>query len=289
MSASRGQTLLAEAESMLKKKPMFGKRAHREKTADKLVQCANAFRAERNFVTAGETYLRAAHLYHELDDVPSSTKSATDSAHMYAKDPTRHTETMSALHFAIDLHKSKQKIIEAATLLSELARVLVDEDNLDGAVRTLQEASDLYKESRADSKAATVLESVADLLSDKGEYIESARFFREVAMMRLAQPLTQRAAGGIFFKAVLIQLQTNDVVGAKAEMERFATTNPAFRNDLQFVFLVEIIGKIEGRDIEGYDDAVDLFRRRNPVDQWLSNRLIDLRKFADPEEDGAIL
>jgi Flp pilus assembly protein TadD len=143
MAASRGRVLLAEVEAMEKKKPLFGKHGHLEKTADKMTQCANAFRAERDFVSSGEMYIRAARLYQSLDDFPSATKAATDSAHMNGKDPTRHTETMDSLHFAIDLYKSKDKAMDAVDLLAELAKVLADENNLDGAVQALQEASEL--------------------------------------------------------------------------------------------------------------------------------------------------
>ena len=55
--------LAAEVAAMEKKNPFFGKMAHQQKTADKIVQCGNAYRAERSFVIAGELYLKAAQLY----------------------------------------------------------------------------------------------------------------------------------------------------------------------------------------------------------------------------------
>jgi alpha-soluble NSF attachment protein len=288
MAASRGKLLEEEVEALERKRPLFSKHKHHEKTADKMTQCANAFRAERDFVAAGEMYMRAAHLYHELDDFTSATKTSTDSARMYAKDPTRHTETMASLHFAIDLYKSKDKRMEAAGLLADLAKVMAEESDLDGAVQALQEASDLYKEARAEAKAASVLESVADLLAEKGEFVGSARFLREVAHLRLANQLTQGASAEVFFKAILVQLQTNDLVGARTELDAYLRVNPVFQNNQYCKFLLDILRKIEKHDIEGYDEAVELFKERNVCDQWLTYRLIDLRKYADPEGDGIL-
>jgi tetratricopeptide (TPR) repeat protein len=196
---------------------------------------------------------------------------------------------MDSLHFAIDLFKSKDKPVDAADLLTSLAKVLVEENNVDGAVQALQEASTLFKEARADSRAATVLESAAEILAEKGEYVESAKFLREVAQIRLGNQLTQTGSGTIFFKAMLVQLQTNDIVGARAELETYLGQNPTFRQSPYYRFLTEIMKKIEQGDIEGFDDAVDLFRKQNPVDQWLSNRLIDLRKYADSEGGAGLL
>jgi tetratricopeptide (TPR) repeat protein len=288
-SPSRGKLLRAEVKALQKKKFILSKQSHDRKIAETMTQCANAFRGERNFVAAGKMYMRAARLYQELNDFPSATRNATDSANMFAKDPTQHTQTMDSLHFAIDIFKSRDKSMEAADLLTSLAKILVEEDSLKGAIESLQEANALFKEARADSRAATVLESVAEILAEKCEYVESARFLREVAQIRLGNQLTQTGSGAIFFKAILVQLETNDVVGARTELDLYLGLNPTFRQSHYYRFLTDILKKIEQRDIEGFDDAVDLFRRQNPVDQWVSNRLIDLRKYADAEGDAGLL
>jgi tetratricopeptide (TPR) repeat protein len=288
MASGRGRLLLAEVEAMEKKRPFFGKRQHQEQTGDKMVQCANAFRAERDFVHSGELYMRAARLYQELDDVTASSKAATDSAHMYAKDPEHRAETVAALNFAVDLFKSKDKRIEAADLLAELSKVFAVEGRLDEAVQALQQASDLYKEARAHSKAATVLETVADLLAEKGESVGAARFYREVAQIRLGNQLTQTSSGAVFFKAVILQLQANDLVGARGEIETYLRSNPTFRNNQLYKFLDVIIAKIEEHDADGYDAAVAEYKRYNSIQKWLADRLAEIRTFADEGDQGLL-
>jgi tetratricopeptide (TPR) repeat protein len=288
MASGRGRVLLAEVEALEKKRPFFGKRQHQEQTADKMVQCANAFRAERDFARSGDLYMRAARLYQELGDAPASAKAATDAAHMNAKDPDRGAETVAALNFAIDLFKAKEKRVEAADLLAELARVLAEGARLDEAVAALQQASDLYKEANAHSKAATVLESVADLLAERGEGVGAARFYREVAQMRLANQLTQTSSGAVFFKAAILQLQANDVVGAKGDIQAYLQANPTFRNNQLCKFLELIIAKIEEHDAAGFDAAVDEFKRYNSVQKWLAERLAEIRAFADEGDQGLL-
>jgi tetratricopeptide (TPR) repeat protein len=283
---SRGQTLAAEVEALERKQPFFGKRGHQQATSDKMIQCANAYRAERDFIHSGEMYMRAARLAQELDEVQTATKAATDSAHMYAKDPTYHTETMAALQFGIDLFKAKGKPFDAAQLLSELSRVLIDEGNIPESVEILKQAVALYKEASSLPRAATLLEQIADLLADKGEYIASVEFYTEVAELRLATPTTQGASGLVFFKAMLVTLQLNDIIGAKAKLDAYLDKNPTWKNNQYCQFIVSLMGAMENQAIDQFDEACDLFRRRNTVDQWLSNRMLDLRKFADGDGDA---
>jgi tetratricopeptide (TPR) repeat protein len=283
---SRGQTLAAEVEALERKKPFFGKRGHQQATADKMIQCANAYRAERDFVHSGEMYMRAARLAQELDEFTTATKAATDAAHMYAKDQTYHTETMAALQFGIDLFKAKEKLFDAAQLLAELSRVLIDEGSVASAVDILKEAVALYKEANAIARAAALLEQIADLLAEKGEYVASVEFYREVADIRLGNAATQGSSGYVFFKAMLVTLQANDLVGARAKLDAYLDKNPTWKRDQFCQFIMTLLDTLENHEIEKFDDACELFRRRNSVDQWLSNRLLDLRKFADGDEGG---
>jgi tetratricopeptide (TPR) repeat protein len=279
--------LLTEADALDRKRPFFGKRGHLEKTADKLTQAGNAFRAERDFVHAGESYMRGARIYQELEDFTAATRVATDASKMFAKDPTFHTETMAAINFAVDIYKAREKRVEAAELLSELAKILIEENNTTDAVHVLQEASDLFKAAGAQTKSATILEAAADLLAEKGEFVGSAAFYREVAAVRLSNSLTQGSSGMLMFKAILVQLQTNDIVGSREQLEKYLEKNPVFRMNSQCKFLFDLMEKIDQHDIEGFDQIVDTFKLRNVVDSWLSNRLIDLRKYADA--DGGML
>jgi tetratricopeptide (TPR) repeat protein len=274
-------------QALEKKRPFFGKRQHQEQTGDKMVQCANAFRAERDFPNSGELYMRAARLYQELDDVPASAKAATDSAHMYAKSPDHRGKTVAALNFAVDLFKSKDKRVAAADLLAELSKVFAEESRLDEAVEALQQASDFYKQANANSKAATVLESVADLLAEKGEGVGAARFYREVAQLRLGNQLTQTGSGAVFFKAVIVQLQANDIVGARGEISTYLQANPTFRNSQLYKFLDLIIAKIEEHDAEGFD-ARSKSTRENSIQKWRADRLTEIRTFAG-EGDQSLL
>lgn len=289
MSSSRGELLAAEVAKMEKKVPFFGKRGHQQKTADKMVQCANAYRAERSWVKAGEMYYRAALLYKTLDEGPTAAKAAADSAKMYAKDPTYHTETMQSLHLGCDLFKEQKRKMNAADLLLELARILGEEGQFDKSVEVVNEAVELYKEDKAESKAASCLEGLADSFSERQEYVQSAELYHQVALMRLQQTLTQGSSGPAFFRSMLCSLQANDIVAAKRKLEEYLDKNPAWRRSAECQFLNDIMAKIEAKDIEGFDETVQKYQSRAAADKWVRDVLLDLRKFADDGGDAAIL
>ena len=281
--------LAAEVAAMEKKNPFFGKKAHQQKTADKIVQCGNAYRAERSFVKAGEMYLKAAQLYKTLDEGPTAAKAAADSAKMFAKDPSCHEKTMEALHLGCDLYKEQKRKMNAADLLLELSRVLSEEGQFDKSVEVVKEAVELYKEDRADSKAASSLEGLADMMGEKGDYVHAGELYQEVALMRLQQTLTQGSSGPAFFRSMLCSLQANDMVAAKRKMDEYLQTNPAWRRTTECTFLNDIIAKIEEQDIMGYDEAVQKYQTRMSVDKWVRDTLLDLRKYAEGGGNEGIL
>jgi hypothetical protein len=75
-------------------------------------------------------------------------------------------------------------------------------------------------------------------------------------------------------------------VGAKAELERYLHANPTFRNNQLCKFVDALLGRLEGRDAEGFDAAVNEFKRYNSVDAWLTRRLDAIRRLID---DGDVL
>ena len=289
MSGSRGDLLASEVATMEKKNPWFGKKAHQQKLADKMTQCANAYRAERSFVKAGEMYYKAALLYKTLDEVPTAAKVAADSAKMYAKDPTCHEQTMQSLHLGCDLFKEQKRKMNAADLLLELARVLSEEGQFDKSVEVVKEAVELYKEDKAESKAASSLESLADMISERREYVQAAELYQEVALMRLNSSLTQGSSGPAFFRSMLCSLQANDLVAAKRKLDQYLEKNPAWRRAAECMFLTEIIAKIEEQNPEGYDEVCTKFRDRMATDKWVKDALFDLRKLTEGGDNDGIL
>jgi hypothetical protein len=98
--------------------------------------------------------------------------------------------------------------------------------------------------------------------------------------------LTQGASGAVFFKAMLVSLQLNDAVGTRAKLEAYWEKNPTWQRDQLCQFILTLLDTLEKHDLDKFDDACDLFRKRNSVDAWISNRLLDLRKFADGDAEG---
>ena len=289
MSSGRGDMLAAEVAKMEKKKPVFGKKGHQQKIADKVVQCANAYRAERSFVKAGEMYYKAALLYKQLGETPTAADTAANSAKMYAKDPTYHTETMQSLHLGCDLYKEQKRKMNAADLLLELSRILAEEGQVEKCGEVVKEAVDLYLEDHADAKAASSLEGLADILSERQDYVQAAELYERASRMRLQASLTQGSSGPLFFRSMLCSMQANDMVAAKRKLSEYLDLNPAWRRTSECQFLNELIEKIEGQDVEAYDEACKKYQDRSAADRWVRDVLLDLRKYADGGLDEGIL
>lgn len=277
----RGDQLFEEVQKLEKKKPLFGKKAHQEKLCDKMVQCANAFRAERDFPKAGELYAKAAKLYEALEDIPSACKAAADAVKMYAKDSQYHTEAIDAIHHGVDLFKSRDRHQDAANLLAEFVKILLEQGEKDEAFDIVNEAVDLYKQARCDARAGSFLEESADLFLEAGGHAQASDFYLQAAEMRLENSITQGSSGIIFQKCMLAYLQGNDMVGAQRRLDEYLDKNPAWRNDMACKFVVDLIKAISARDIEAYDAALEKYKPLTMMNKWLTDRVYDLRGLAD--------
>jgi hypothetical protein len=83
------------------------------------------------------------------------------------------------------------------------------------------------------------------------------------------------------FKGILVHLQTNNIAGARNQLKKYFERNPVFRMNPQCKFLFDFMERIDQHDIEGVDAIRETFKLRNVIDSWLSNRLVDLRRYAD--------
>lgn len=284
MSSSRGEELFQAAEKLKKKKTLFKKRQCSEETADKYRQSANAFKGERNFVRSGEAHMIAARLYLELGETRTAASEAVEAGACFSKQESTYEKAIEAYKFAGDVQRDLKKPEMAADGMCLSADLLFKLEKDDEAIDLLKEAIKVYQNNNNEPKAARHLEEIGEILADKLKYLEAADLFAQAAELRFKNSLTQSGAGMIFAKSILCILDTGDVIGARAKLNDYLkNVNPGFRVHFDCKFLLELMDKIEERDIEKFDEFIEKHKQSAVVDQWTNNRLLDLRRYADEE------
>lgn len=291
MSSSRGEALFREAEKLKNKKSIFKKRQSREETADKYRQSANAFKCERNFPRAGEVHMIAAEVYLELGENRTAASEAVEAGACFAKQESTYEEAVRAYKFAGEVQIEKLNKAEmAADGMCLSADLMFKLEKNDEAILMLKKAIEIYKKNNNEPKAARHLDEIGSILADKLRYLEAAEIFTQAAELRFKNSLTQTSAGPIFGKAILCVLDSGDIIGARAKLMKYVNdVNPAFRLHFDCKFLIELMDKIEARDIAEFDEFIEHHKQCAVVDQWTNNRLLDLRRYADESEDIELL
>ncbi|KAH0791752.1 vesicular-fusion protein SEC17 [Histomonas meleagridis] len=281
---SRGEELFKAAKHLQEKKSLFGKTKNLQEASDRYTQSANAFKNERNFKRAGEAHLISAKVHQELKEFSASASSAMEAAKCFTKSPDTYDQAVEAYKLAISVYQEKKNDTMVADIKSEMASLLFKQQKVDEAINLWNEAINIYKETYNEPKAARHLEEIADIISDTGRYSEAADLYIEASKLRFKEALTQTSAGPLFAKAILCILDTGDTIGARVKLEDYLQENPAFRMHHMYKFVDELIDKIEGQNIEEFDDFIEKYKQCTIVDNWTNNRILDMRRYADSEE-----
>ena len=284
--SSRGDQLSQEAETLLKKKPFFGKDKHNIHVADKFKQAGNAYKTDRVWKRAGECHDHSGQIYSQNKEEKSGIDEYIEAAKCYEKDPECYKQAVSSYKNAASLlSKNEARAFEAGNCLADAGQVLLKANKIDDGLNLLEDAAKTLKNAKeSNANVAKIYEQIADMLSDKGQYMKAVDFYQNVIQIRLGNSLTQGSAGIVFFKAALTYLQLNDIPGMKKKLDDFLKQNPAYRNDFHYKFLVELVEKIDQRDGAGFEEAVTRFGRQSTVDHWTQSRLDGLRQFVQTDE-----
>ena len=201
--SSRGDQLSQEAETLLKKKPFFGKDKHNIHVADKFKQAGNAYKTDRVWKRAGECHDHSGQIYSQNKEEKSGIDEYIEAAKCYEKDPECYKQAVSSYKNAASLlSKNEARAFEAGNCLADAGQVLLKANKIDDGLNLLEDAAKTLKNAKeSNANVAKIYEQIADMLSDKGQYMKAVDFYQNVIQIRLGNSLTQGSAGIVFFKA----------------------------------------------------------------------------------------
>lgn len=286
---SRGEELLAKAKKISGKKSLFNKTSIDQKTADALMQAANAFRADRDFIKAGEVYMDAYKTYTSAKEKMLAAKAVQEAAKMFLKQPETQEQALESLKIATDIFKGKNKPADAANMLVEQSRILIGQDKVDNALENLFEAVELFQQAGLVPQAARFLQDIAELLWEKKEYQKSSECYLRSSDLKLTQTLTQNQAGILFLHALYCYLVINDRGAIEQETKKFMSKFPTYQNDRIYkTFWLELLQKIDAKVIEDYDEFINHAEEVGCLDKQGRDLVYIVRHYADPDDDTGL-
>lgn len=195
---------------------------------------------------------------------------------------------------AIDLYCQSSRLLYAARARKSIAEMYEQDGELTLAAKSYQEAADLFSaENDNTSNYNTMLLKVAELNTLKAdpEYIEAIQIYEKVADKYLENRLTAPSAKELFFKASLLYMANDDVIGAEKGMDMYRDKDPAYGSTREYKFSVSVIKAINEMNVQEFSDACYDFNSIIPLDKWKTNVLSKIKSTIKPQmtEDIGVL
>lgn len=283
--SKRGDDFMKQAEKKLKGFSLFNKSGKFADAADLFMKAGNSYKSIRAWDKAGDAYFQASECFMNCDSLNESASAAADAGKMFGKQPETREKAIESFRKAVQVYRENSKPTQAARLLVDAAKLFQENEDYEGAVATLMDAAQLYDDENQPMQAATQLTQVADIKSLQKQWVEAAKLYKDVAMRRMSDRLTQLAAGEFFTKAVICQLAADDIVGGQNMCTDFCNSSPGWERSRECIMLQAIMNAINDRDPDAMSQAIYDYDQIKRLDKWMTDSLLEIKKLIEGDPD----
>jgi alpha-soluble NSF attachment protein len=284
LKMTKGDDLYQQALNAIKKSSsllskVFGQsEVALETAADLLKRSATAFKLEKNYARAAESYLKAAEvLIAQRAASYDVNNSYIEAARCYIKtgsvDEGIGIMELKALPSIID----EGSLIRAAKLYTEMANVCLDEK--EKAIKYFEEAARYYQMENATTTYIASLEQVATLSCqiDTPNYNRSIELFASIGKEAADNQNLKYQTTDYFFNCIILCLAKDDIVCATNYLEEFANIYYPFTNTREYKLLQDIICVYPDNNVTAFTDAVFNYDQISRLNPWRTSILLTIK------------
>jgi alpha-soluble NSF attachment protein len=197
------------------------------------------------------------------------------------------SEAVTYYNRAVEIMVSSGKISMGARLRKQIAEIYEADEMLGLAAQNYAHAAELYEMDNGDSTANSCLLKVAELSTfeslDTATIIKAIKIFEDVGERYLMHNLTRFSAKDSFFKAGLLYLANDDLVGAENGSNKYSMKDPSYETSRENKLVRDLVGAIRGNDVNGFETVLYAFNRITPIDRWKTKVLLKAKSFINKE------
>jgi len=268
--AQRAAELVTKAEQTLKKWVYFGG----DKTEDALEmyeKAANLYKMSKNWDEAGQTFLKTVPCHIKLGSKYEAATAYTNAANCFKKG--NKTEAIQSMQSAIGIYTEMGRFATAAKIEKELAEMLEEQEDLEGAIQHMQQAADYFDGENQKSSANQCIAKVAHLCASVEKYDEAIENFEKAARGCVDDRLLKWGAKEFFFKASLCRLARmrdieDDVSFVKEKIEEYRDEDVHFGGSYESKCLDGIATAMEQKDVSAFKKALREYDNIQKLDNW---------------------
>jgi len=271
-----------------KKKPgvlgkIFSNREERMSEAAELFkQAANYYRLGKDYKSAAEAFVQCANCVPE-----EAHQHYSEAGNLLRKVNT--SEAIEYYNRAVEMLASSGRIGMAAKLRKQIAEIYEGDDMLGSAVQNYEHAAELFELDNSESTANSCHLKVAELSTqdslDSNTILKAIKLFETVGQRYLQHNLTKFSAKDCYFKAVILFMANEDIVGAENALQNYFNRDPSFETSREGKLAQELISDIRASNVNSFESHLYQYNNITPLDRWKTKVLIKAKNMLNAYEE----
>lgn len=280
---SKAQDFERQADSAAFGWGLVGSKAN---AAELYENAANAYKLAKSWDKAGSTYVKLATTRLKSDDKFGAASAYASAGNCSKK--TQMREAIRNLKCAVDQFLALGKLTMAARYLKDIGDAYENENNVEEAIQSYEQAADLYDGEEQSSLANTCKLKVAHLAAELEQYSKASDIFESVAERSLDNHLLKFGVKGHLLNAGVCHIARGDSIALENAIRKYQDLDPNFESTRESKFLTDVAKAMEAVDVTSFTDAVIEYDSLSRLDQWKTTMLLRAKKALkakDEQED----
>ncbi|KAK3946209.1 soluble NSF attachment protein [Diplogelasinospora grovesii] len=243
-----------------------------ENAAELYVQAANAFRMQKMNKEAGEAFEKAATIHADkLRDGRDEAANVRVEAFKVYKAAGEYDHASRCVDFSIKHWCSKGNFRRAAQWKEKEAEMWQEPNEGNNPKRALEcsdTAAQWYESDGATALANKMWLKVAEYAALNNDFYRAIEIYEKVADSSLGNNLMMYSVKDYYFKALICQLATKDLVATHRNLERYQQKDPGFANTRECMLMTDLVAGVEAGDSDAFTDKLHAFNQMSKLDNW---------------------
>lgn len=271
---NKAREYVVKAEKKLKSFGFFGNKY--EDAADLLEKAGNQFKLAKNWVEAGNAFLKLAEVQAKLESKHDSATAFVEASKCYMKVNAK--DAIKCLNCAVEIYSDMGRLGMAARNLKEIAELLEKQGKKEDCMQAYLQAADLFSGEESTAEANKCRLKVAQFSAELEQYGQAVEIYEDVARASAENNLLKYSAKGYLLNAGICQLCLGDMVSVRNAIEKYKDIDISFGGNRECKLLEDLAEAVEAGDVEKFQDHLAEFDSLTRLDPWKTSLLLRVKK-----------
>lgn len=252
--------------------------------ADKYSQAANLYKSCGEWAMAGSAFLKAVEAHVKDKSPEEAARKQIAAATCYRKAPGMSAKAIELYEAANVVYIRSGRFAMVGNNEKECADIAEkDLGDKKMAADYYKKAADRFIAENSTASAAGCKTKEAALAAEIKDYARAVKLYEEMGRGDALDSSRRFNVKENFFRAGLVRLAMDDLVGTKKAIEGYLTIDPSFASTREFKLLDALASALEDMDADAFTEAIEEFEKVNRLDDWKVTILYAAKQLIDEE------